>query len=67
MDAIEKHQKAIRILELIQCLNYRIAGQKNMIKTYSKISDISFCELRVNIDTKIKERLQSYYDKNFKI
>ncbi len=67
MDAIEKHKKAIKILELIQCLNFRIAGQQKMIKTYKSFDNISYCQLRVNIDTKIKERLQNYYNNNFKI
>ena len=64
---MEKHQKAINVLELIQNLNQRIEGQKNMIEMYSDTCDTSFCNLRISIDTKIKQRLQKYYDKNLKI
>jgi hypothetical protein len=70
MDAInqiEKHQKAIKVLDLIKCLNFRIASQQRMIETYKSFDNVSYCHLRINIDTKIKERLQKYYNNNFKI
>lgn len=71
MDAInqiEKHQKAIRVLEAIKYLNNRIASHE---RWYDKFNcsglDASHYENRITIDTKIKERLQNYYDRNFKL
>ena len=65
---IEKHQKAIRILELIKCLNYRIASHERWSDKFNCSGfNTSHYENRITIDTKIKERLQNYYNNNFKI
>lgn len=52
---IEKHEKAIRLLEAIDRLDYRIEDN-------SKYYQNRFYVNRVKIDTKIKERLTNYYN-----
>jgi len=68
MDAItqtKKHKKAIRVLKLIKKLEYRI--ESNDVLSYEPDADYHWCIDRIEIDTKIKERLQNYYNNNFKI
>lgn len=66
MDAIVKHQKAIRILEAIkECDNRLNSHSKEIGKQYQK--NLVWHSERFNINCQIKKRLQNYYDKNFKI
>jgi len=67
MDAIAKHQKAINILGLINILKFRIESNQKQADCMNWDYNKSWLLNRVKIDTKIKERLQNYYDKNFKI
>lgn len=55
---IKKHEKAIRLLEAIDRLDYRIEDN-------SKYYQNRFYVNRVKIDTKIKERLTNYYNQKF--
>ena len=65
---IEKHQKAIRVLELIQSLTSRIASHERWSDKFScEGFDTSYYENRIVIDEKIKKRLENYYKNNFKL
>lgn len=63
---VEKHQKAIRVLEAIKECEKRLSSHSKEIgKQYQK--NLVWNIKRFNINTKIKERLQNYYNNNFKI
>lgn len=65
---VEKHQKAIRVLELIKSLRLRIASHERWSDKFScQGFDTSHYENRIVIDEKIKERLENYYNNKFKI
>jgi hypothetical protein len=70
MNQLEKHEKAIRILEAINLLQNRIFSHERTIKmavknTFGNIYE--HYEERLRIDNAIKNRLQNYYEKSFKI
>ena len=69
MDAInqiEKHQKAIKVLEAIkECENRLDSHSIEMGKQYQK--NLVWHSNRFNINCEIKKRLQNYYNNNFKI
>ena len=70
MTEIEKHEKAIRILEMIKDLDKRSENHKRDIHKYSFYEFKTICNHytnRVEIDTKIKNRLTNYYNQNFKL
>ena len=58
---IEKHQKAIKLLELINECDVRIAGHQK----YDCEIDFHYSRIKINI--KIKQRLTNYYNNNFKL
>lgn len=68
---IEKHEKAIRLLEAIDRLDYRIWSNSKTVKDFECKTDwnnvVSYYGKRVEIDTKIKERLTNYYNQKFKL
>jgi hypothetical protein len=69
MTQIEKHEKAIKILLAIQECEHRITNHKSYIENLIPITFVSMAKYysnRVEINTKIKSRLENYY-KNFKI
>jgi hypothetical protein len=69
MTQIEKHEKAIKILLAIQECNKRIASHERYADKFTcsgLISNASYQEYRIEINTKIKSRLENYY-KTFKI
>jgi hypothetical protein len=70
MTQIEKHEKAIRILEAISSLQNRILSHERAVKMSVKNSFGNIWEHyteRLKIDNDIKKRLQNYYEKSFKI
>ena len=70
MTKIEKHEKAIKILEAINTLQNRIFSHERTLKMSVKNSFGNIFEHyteRLKIDTDIKNRLQNYYNKSFKI
>jgi len=70
MTQIEKHEKAIKILENIDRLDFRIeSNQYQQAKmAYNGFGRIKEHYLnRVFIDTKMREKLINYYNKNFKL
>lgn len=62
---IEKHQKAIRVLEAISECEKRIISHNK--KFQNPNSSHNWNWQRIEVNTKIKERLQNYYNNNFKI
>jgi hypothetical protein len=67
MNQLEKHQKAIGILGLILILEHRIESNQKIANSMNWDYNKSWLLHRVAIDTKILERLQNYYNNNFKI
>lgn len=67
MTRIEKHEKAIRVLENIDIVTRQIEVNEKCLQLYINVGYNSDYRLeRLEIDTKIKERLENYYNKNFK-
>jgi uncharacterized protein with ParB-like and HNH nuclease domain len=69
MTKIEKHEKAIRILEAIDHLTNRIWSNEKSISMSRKNEFGGIFEhytKRVEIDRNIKARLQNYYNNSFK-
>jgi hypothetical protein len=60
MTQIEKHEKAIKVLLAIQECDNRIAS-------HQKYKKWKWYKERIEINTKIKSRLENYYNNNFKI
>jgi len=68
MTQIEKHEKAIKILLAIQECNKRIASHRKDLYNYFNYKDLVDWNIqRIEINTKIKSRLENYYNNNFKI
>ena len=70
MNQIEKHEKAILILININDVTNRILRASKDVSTAKANHYLGMkehYENRILIDRKIKERLQNYYDKNFKL
>ena len=66
MTQLEKHEKAIRLLDNITYCERRIDWLSHDIKTFPK--ELSkYPKKRLGITLKVKEKLQNYYDKNFKL
>ena len=69
MEQLKKHEKAIKILENIDRLDYRIESNQKQ----ASVIDYGFGNRkkhylnRVIIDTNIREKLINYYNKNFKL
>ena len=70
MTDLEKHQKAIKILEAIDLATNRILSNESDLKKYSEINIFGLVNFRKkNIESlkKAKEKLTNYYNQNFKI
>jgi hypothetical protein len=70
MTQIQKHEKAIALLEAIDRIDNRIwangcTASKLMYNSFGKVKE--HYELRVATDRKIKDRLTNYYKKSFQI
>lgn len=66
MTQLQKHEKAIIVLEAIEACNRRILSLQTDIKTFP-IEFIGWPSQRLEIVVKVKNRIQNYYDKNFKL
>lgn len=66
MTNIEKHEKAIQILENIDRLDYRIESNVDRATDTSFWIRYHYIK-RIMIDTAIKKKLTNYYNKNFKL
>jgi hypothetical protein len=70
MNQLEKHEKAILILTNINDVTNRIlraSKDVSLAKQNHYLGMKEHYENRILIDRKIKERLQNYYDKNFRL
>jgi len=70
MNQLEKHEKAILILTNIKDVTNRIlraSKDVSLAKANHYLGMKEHYENRILIDRKIKERLQNYYDKNFRL
>jgi len=66
MNQLEKHKKAIKLLKAIEEANNRAESNKTWLATLKGLG-AKFHEERLAINLAIKERLQNYYDKSFKL
>jgi len=62
MTQLEKHQRAIRVLELIDLCQFSIDRAKR-----DMVLSMDWYKERIQVNEKMKARLQNYYNNNFKI
>jgi len=70
MTQIEKHEKAIRLLEAIDTATNRILREQADLEKYGENDFLGWGKWQTKkIETlkKVKEKLKNYYEKNFKI
>ena len=66
---VERHSKALRVLELIDAISWRLNRHQETkalrTKQGFKRETIAWYETRIIIDTAIKSRLSKYYRERF--
>lgn len=67
-EQIKKHEKAILVLEAIDMATNRILSYDTDLKRFEKsFWGVEWTKHRKETTIKVKERLQNYYNNNFKI
>jgi len=66
MTQIEKHEKAIKLLELIDQVEYRILTQERIAIDRSYFVS-KWNNERLELNRSIKKRLENYYNLNFRL
>jgi hypothetical protein len=70
MTQLEKHEKAIRLLEAIQTVENRILRNSSDIKKWGDgdfLGMSDYFKERIKFNEKMKDKLTNYYLKNFKL
>lgn len=70
MTQIEKHEKAIRVLEAIDTATNRIFRKEEDLKKYGENDFLGWSKWEKNkIESlkKVKERLKNYYNNNYNV
>jgi len=70
MTDIEKHEKAIRVLQAIDTTTNRIFRKESDLKKYGENDILGWAKWeakKIESLKKVKEKLINYYNKNFKI